>query len=322
MTENTAKTITLESALAQIEPEPVRVMVGEKLETAAKLIRENNSRVARVREAKATDPNNTEYLDNVWHRVIADKVDDKEMTQAEKRYQAAVQESEKQLTILRNAAKARHIQAPLSEEEIAKTKKLVNEGKAVITAARTAAESFAEMADKMLESLGKPAIEGGFISLLPQADSLLNARGRKSSGGSGETGNKYATRVIEIEVDGKSTNREKKNKQGVMAPAAHFNFVADDLSKMFGASQFAQNEVSAEEIEQAYYASRDVTFREAKDMPEDYTFKFTKDVTVQNPNDDSTKVEPVTKNIRVVRWTKDTIEEVKAETEKVDAEKK
>ena len=303
-TEGPAAPATLEEALALIDFQPVREMVAEKLGAAIELIRENNSRVLQIREAKDTDPNNVEYLDNVWKRVISEGTDDKELIQAEKRFQAAAKAYEKELATLRNAAKARHIQPPMSDEDKAKLKKLINDGKPVIAAARTTAESFAEMADKMLLSAGKPLPEGGVIALLPETESLLQTRGRKSSGGSGKGG--YSTRLVDAFIDGVSTNRIKKNKQGEMAPAAHFLFVAEELSKEFGSAQFPQNAVTQEEIETAYYDSKSVEFRNAGEMPEDHTFEFKKEITVQNPSDDSTKQEPHTKKVRIVRWTADT----------------
>lgn len=309
-------TMTLDQAIALIDFAPVREMVAEKLGAAVKLIQENNSRVLAIREAKDTDPNNTEYLDIVWHRVIADGTEDKEMIAAERKYQAAQAESEKQLKILRDAAKARHIKPPMSEEDKQKTKKLINDGKPVITAARAAAEQFAEMADKLLIAAGKPVPEGGVITLLPETESLIQARGRKAASGGGTK--PYSTRLVEAFIDGKSTNRLKKNKQGEMALAGHFNYVAEDLSKEFGAATFPQNEVTSEEVETAYYASKDVAFREAGDMPEDHTFTFTKNVTVQAPNDDSTKTEPHTKQIRVIRWTAETAGIAKPDEAKAD----
>jgi|SRR5690349_15422763 len=314
------KSVTLESMLSLIEPEAVRNQFLEKLGGVAKLIHENNSRVAAIKEAKATDPNNTEHLDAVWHRVIAEKINDREIIEAERRFQKAEAEREKQLGILREAAKARHIRPPMSDEEIAKTRKLVNESKSVIADARKGAEAFAEMADTMLKLVGKE-VEGGIITLLPKAESLLNTRGRKSSSSGGEKA--YATRLVEAEIDGKSTNKMKKNKDGVMAPWAHFNNVAEELSKQFNSEGFPQNAVTPIEIEKAYYDSKDATFRESSEMPEDHTFTFTKDIAVQVPNSDDTKMEPHTKQIRIVRWTKDTAglneESAKAEGENANA---
>lgn len=303
-TSTAAAPATLEEALALIEFQPVRDMVAEKLGAAIELIRENNSRVLQIREAKDTDPNNVEYLDNVWKRVIQEGTDDKEMIQAEKRFQAAAKAYEAELAKLRAAAKARHIQPPMSDEDRDKLKKLINDGKPVIAAARTTAESFAEMADKMLVSAGKPLPEGGVIALLPETETLMNVRGRKSASGGGTKS--YSTRLVDAFIDGKSTNVMKKNKSGDMAPHAHFNYVANELSKEFGSATFPENEVTSEEIEQAYYDSKEVTFRKSEDMPEDYTFEFKKDVKVQNGNDDSTKVEPHIKKVRIVRWTADT----------------
>jgi hypothetical protein len=290
--------------LAPIEPAPVRSMIEEKLDGVLALIQENNRRVARINEAKDTDPNNTEYLDKVWARIAAEE-SDQEIVAAEKRYQKAVAAQEKELAAMRAAVKARHISERPSEEEIAKLRKDVNDGKSVITTAVTAANSFAEMADQMLKLVdaqpkdkdGNPV---GVITFMPQTDSLLNARGRKAASSSNEGG--YATRLSEAKVDGKSTNKEMKRK-GKTISAAHFNHVAETLSRMWDANQFPQNQVTALEVEEMYYASLEKPFRDSASMPEVHEFKFVKDVTVQNPNDDSTKTEPHTAVIEVTKWT-------------------
>lgn len=309
---------SIEEAIALIQqPDAVKDMFSGKLLIADKLIRENNSRVLQIREAKNSDPNNNEYLDNVWHRVIADKVDDKELIAAEKKYQAAVAESEKQLAILRAGAKARHIQPTLTDEQTQALKKSINEGKSVIAEAKASAAAFAEMADTFLKMAGVE-IEGGVISLLPEPESLLNTRGRKATSSEDRP---YFTRLVNAEINGKSTNKDKKDKatgEIVKGGNAHFNNVAEELSKMFGANTFPENGVTPKEVEEAYYKSNNATYRESAEMPEDYTFDFTKEIKVQNANDDSTKNEPHTVKIRIVRWTADTI----AEPAKADAEKK
>lgn len=313
MSENTTpeleviKPASISEALGLIDqPDAIKDMFGEKLLAADKVTRENNSRILSIREAKDADPNNTEYQDLVWHRVIAEKVDDKEMIAAERKYQAAQAESEKQLEILRAGAKARHIRPAMTDEEVQAAKKLVNEGKAVVTEARATATAFAEMADKFLAMTGKK-VEGGIIALLPPVESMLNTRGRKAGTKSGDK--PYSTRLVLAEIDGKSTNKDRKDKttgEIIKGGFAHFDHVAEELSKRFGANTFPQNGVTGIDVEKAYYDSKNATWRESAEMPEDHSFKFTKEITVQNPNDDSTKVEPHTVNLHIVRWTKET----------------
>lgn len=290
--------------LAPIEPQAVRSMIEEKLDGVLALIQENNRRVARINEAKDTDPNNTEYLDKVWARIAAEE-SDPEIVAAEKRYQQAVARQEKELKAMRDAVKARHVGERLSEEDIAKLRKDVNDGKSVITSSVTAATAFGEMADQMLKLVDKqPKDAAGnpvdVITFMPQPDSLLNVRGRKATSSASEGG--YATRLSEAKVDGKSTNKELKRK-GKIVSAAHFNHVAETLSRMWDGSQFPQNMVTALEVEEMYYASLEKPFRDSASMPEVHEFKFVKDITVQSPNDDSTKSEPHTAVIEITKWT-------------------
>jgi hypothetical protein len=314
-----------ESILAPIQPEPVRSMIQVKLNEVLALIQENNKRVARINEAKATDPTSTEYQDAVWRRVCAAE-EDAEIIAAEKRYQKAVKESDAQLKLLRELS-VKHMDKPLSETEVQDLKKLVNEGKATISEAVAGAKAFAEMADTMLALTGNP-VKDGVISLMPQPDSLLNSRARKSTANAGGGDKPYATRVSDITVDGKSTNKEvtSKTDKNVKENKAHFNFAAETLSRKWDSAQHKENLITAVEIEEAYYAShskdgKPVEFREAADMPEVHEFKFTRNVVVQNANDNSTRTEPhtvvisVTRNLRVKGETETAKVETPATTE-------
>lgn len=321
-------TNVFEPVLAPIEPAPVRDMIQVKLNEVLALIQENNRRVARINEAKATDPNSTEYQDSVWKRVVSE-LSDPEIVAAEKRYQKAIKEAETQLVILRTKSKD-HMQAPLSETEVQALKKSVNEGKATISEAITGAKAFAEMADQMLTLAGKP-VENGVISLMPQPDSLLNSRPRKSTASANSSGDGYSTRVADITLDGISTNKEVTVK-GEKVQRGHFNFAAETLSRKWDAAQHSENTVTAVELEEAYYASyqkngKAVDFRIATDMPEVHEFKYTRDVVVQNTNDNSTRTEPhtvvisVTRNIRGKgEATETTPETATPAAEKSDAE--
>lgn len=311
MSENTTQTAAqplpeeIAAAFGKLEANPayapvVPMLVGKFSDHYA-LVRTNNSNVARINEARNTDPESTEYQDSTWKRVVAEG-GDAAMAKKEARYQKLIAEAEKLLAELRNDAKA-HMQPALSEEQVTALRKQVNDGKKVIEDSVKATASVADMADQML-TLAGAAIEGGIWSLMPQPDSLMNARGRKSTGNAAKAGG-YATRLVEAKIDGKSANRDVKRK-GKDVNAAHFNYVAEDLSKEFNDKAFPENQVSAEDVEKAYYASKGVEFRDSESMPEVHEFEFTRTIKVQNPNDDSATEIPVTKRIEVTRWTKNT----------------
>lgn len=318
MTEQVQLPESLSNALAPLVDNPAYSatvpLFTEKLGSHYALVQQNNRNVARVQESKNTDPNNTDYQDATWARVVAENADPK-MVAAEKKYQKLIEQSELLLAELREGAKA-HMQPALSEEEIQKLRKTVNDGKSVIADSAKATTAIAEMADQMLTLAGAP-VEGGIWSLMPQPDSLMNARGRKSSGSKSEGGTNF-TRVIDIQVDGEAANKTVKGRDGSETVKAHFNFAAERLSRKFNASQFPENEVTAEELEQAYYASNNTAFRDSGSMPTIHEFAFSKTVKVQNPNDDSTTDVLQMVTVNVTKWTRET---AGLETNEENAEK-
>lgn len=271
-------------------PEPTQKMIEEKLQDAFSLIVTSNEWVAQVNAAKAEDPNNTEYLDSIWR---AKAPLNEELRPIEEQYQVLVAESEKLLEKLRAFAKT-EVKPPLSEEETKQTRKKVNDAAPAIAEARKAAETMAMIADQMLTLQGA-AIPGGIISLLPPVESLKNTRGRKAGSSEGKS---YMTRVGDVLVDGKSTNRvingESKGK---------FNFAADELSKQFGEDIFPDNKVTPEALEEAYFESLGKPLRSVKssEIPVEHEFTFTKEVKVRNGNDDGFKVVPQSKKVKVLR---------------------
>lgn len=314
MTEQNATTPQLPEAIAEafkaLVENPaysgVVPMLAEKLGTHYALIRKNNRNVSDIQNAGKNDPKDTEVQDAAWERAIADGEATQEMIAAEKRYQKAVSQMMAEKDKLRAAVLAdipKFIGESLSEEAVTKLRKEVNDGKSVIADSVKACAAIAEMADQMLTLAGKP-VENGIWSLMPQADSLMSARGRKA-GKSESSGEGYATRLVEAFIDGQTTNRNVKRK-GKEVFAAHFNYVAENLSKEFGDKEFPGNQVTAEEVERAYYDSKGAAFRVSEEMPADHTFEFTKEIEMRNGADGSVKKMPVTKSIRVVRWTKDT----------------
>lgn len=297
---------TIDTAFEALRGNPayagVVPMLSEKLGAHYALVKTNNKNVARINEARDTDPNSAEYQDSTWKRVVAEG-EDPAMAAKEKRYQKALEAAEKLLKELREDAK-QHMQPALSEEEVTKLRKEVNDGKSVISDSVKACAAIAEMADQMLTLAGAP-VENGIWSLMPEHDSLMNARGRKSGGATKGDGEGYATRLVEAFIDGQTTNRNVKRK-GKDVFAAHFNYVAENLSKEFGDKEFPGNQVTAEEVERAYYGSKGITFRSSEEMPADHTFSFTKEIEARNGADNTVKRIPVTKELRIVRWTKET----------------
>lgn len=307
-TESTPATLPegINNAFAALRENPayqgVVPMLSDKLGAHYALVKTNNRNVARINEARETNPESAEYQDATWRRVV-EEGDDAEMAKLDARRQKLIAEEQRILMQLREKSRA-HMQPALSEEEVTKLRKEVNDGKSVISDSVKANAAIAEMADQMLTLAGAP-VENGIWSLMPQPDSLMNARGRKAGSKSTSDGEGYATRLVEAFVDGKTTNRNVKRK-GKDVFAAHFNYVAEDLSKEFGDKEFPANQVSSEEVEQAYYASKGEEFRNRDAMPVDHTFEFTKEIEVRNGADNTVKKIPVTKSIRVVRWTKET----------------
>lgn len=254
--------------------------IKAKVDEAFSLILENNKRVAQVNAAKANDPNDTTFLDSIW---AANSDQDPEITKLESRYQVLVAEEEKLLKQMRELAK-KQIPEQLSEEETKKTKALVNSSTAAIAKATQEAAAMASIIDSMLTAQGK-AIDGGVISLMPQADSLKNLRGRKAGSGDSKP---YMTRVADVLVDGKSTKNEKG--QG------KFNYAADTISQMWGSESVPANRVTAEEIETAFYKHIGKELRSLSEMElaPDTEFTFTK--TIDN-GDGKTETKSVKLNV-------------------------
>jgi hypothetical protein len=283
-------TSTFGEVLAPVEPEMVRTMITAKLDEALGLINSNNALVARIQESKNTDPENTEYQDATWRRVAAEETD-AEIVAAEAEYQALVAQAEELLKVLR--AKSReHMQPAMSEEDIVKARKQVNEGKAAIDAAVISATTMAEMADQMLTLAGAP-IEGGVMTLMPNADSLLNTRGRKSKGGGSKDPAGYAARIGSAAIDG--VNVEQNGK-------VSWNILAQNLSDRFNAKRFAGNAVTGIELEEAFYKAIGAEWRDKSNIPDAKEFEFEKNVEVQNTNDDGTTTIPQKVVISFTKW--------------------
>jgi len=294
----------IEAALAGLEAAPqfapMVPMLREKFAEHYVLVRTNDSKIARINESKDTDPNSAEYQDYTWKRV-AGEGSDKAIVTAEKRFQKIQKEHEEVLAQLRELAKP-HMQPALSEDQVKELRKEVNEGKSALTDSAKALAGVADMANQMLAMAGTP-IEAGILSLMPQPDSLMNARGRKAGSAEKRTGG-YATRLSEAFVDDAPIFKVKRDKEGNEYQHAHFNHIAEALSREFNEKEFPENQITSEEVEKAYYDSKSVAFRDSGEMPVDHTYEFTKSVKHRNSADNSVKDMPITKKIRIVRWTK------------------
>lgn len=287
--------------LSTIEPAPVREMIVAKLDEHLQLILAQNGRVFAIRESKETDPNSVDYQDATWRRVAAEE-SDPEIVAKEKKYQTLIAQAEKLLLGyedkdgkhvdgLRDLSK-KHMREALSEDEIKAKRKEYNDAKEVISTSRIAAETMAQMADGMLALTGN-SFKDGVISLLPDIESLMNARGKKSSGGNTRSADGYAARIGSATIDGEDAAKNEKYS---------FAILADKLNARFNAKRFPANEVTPNEIEEAFYSAAGLSWRDKGNIPETLEFTFTKDVEKQNPNDDKTTSAPETVKIGFVKW--------------------
>lgn len=280
-------------------PEAAIAPLEKKLVEAYDLIVLNNSRIAQVNAAKADDPNNVENLDSLW------KAEEKNPAISEKieQFYVIAEQYEKFLTELRDFAKNNLIKERLSDEQVAATKKLVNESAPTIAEAKAGAAAMALVVDSVLKD---KAPAGGILSLLPEVESLKNARGRKANAGGIPI---YMTRVGNVEVDGVSTNRDGKGK---------FDYAAAVISEKFGEKIHPENKVTAATLEEEYFKALEIPFRSKKsgELPVKFDFTFTKTVKVRNANDDGTTDIP--KSVKVTVYNTDFGTET--ETPKVEAE--
>ncbi|WP_190221154.1 hypothetical protein [Streptomyces griseosporeus] len=260
-------------------PKEALAPIQSAWDNAFKLIVENNKRIAQVNASKANDPNNTEYLDSLWKSAQANG--DEEIAPLADKFDAVSAEYERLIAELREKAKA-HVPAQLSEDETKSMRALVNQSADAIDTARKQALALVTIIDSMLEVKGM-AIEGGVASLLPQADSLKNTRGRK-----GATGEKsYSTRITGFDFNGnKVANDEGK---------VNFRFAANKVSEEIGATTYPENRITGDEIEAAFFKALGKEFRSVKstEIPARTDFDFEKAVKV---SDDKTET-------RVLKFT-------------------
>lgn len=285
-------------------PEAATASAGKKLEVALQLTLDQNARIASVKAAKKTDPNDPDFLDSLWKNEAA-KGNEKVKAKADEFYEVA-ERYEKLLAELRGAAKDNFIPAQLSEDEIEKTRKLISQSVAAIEDARKEAAVAAEIMDSMLNVQDK-GIEGGLISLLPPLESLRSVGRATRKSGDGKT---YITRAADIHVDGKSTNREVNGEI-----KGHFAYAADRLSKLRGIDIHPNNEVTPDELEDAYLTAcgfptgEEGRIASKGKLPDVREFTFTKKKFLDA---EGTKETEVTHRVKVFRK----VLETKPETEK------
>lgn len=300
--------VEMDKLLAQTNlPEQAIEPIRKRLTVLLDLVKQHNSRVAQVKAAKAADANNMENVDAAWK---LNSESDAEIDELEPRFQAITAEYEKVLAQLRERGKLQ-IKAPLSPEEVTKTRKVVNDSMPGLEKARTEAETMASIVTGML-----PDDAPDIMSFIPAVESM---KGAGSGGGRKSTTSEflqYMTRVGDILIDGVSTKRDGKGK---------FNFAADELSKLFKVDQFPQNQVDPEALEDAYYASLGIPSRKKTELPASHTFDFTFN-TVVGVKDNSTMTNEVTHKVTVIppeskaKATETVSEEKKEEKEETTPE--
>jgi hypothetical protein len=293
-------------------PEPALAPLKKAVSDYVAMVNKSNGLVASINAAKAQDPNNVDYLDKLWRA----KESDSAIAEKVAEFDAIAEQYERLLKELRDHAKGNYIPAQLSEDDAKNARKQVNESAPAISEARKSIAAQLTLVESVLSALGVEIPEGGMVTLLPQADSLKNARGRKAATAAGEV-KTYLTRVGDVLIDGKSTQVNGKG---------NFRFAAAQLSEKWNSKLMPENEVTGEEIEEAYFASMGKENRSLKstEIPESHTFEFTKTILVQNPNDDSKTEVPQTVKLTVIsqQSTKsDTTENAPAETSEPKTEK-
>lgn len=294
MSDETTKVVTPESPFVAImaktgQPEPVTKALTDKLTGLFNLITRHNSRVIRIQQTKATDPNNEETLDGIRRT-------QPELAAENAEFEAVAEQYETMLAALREKAKA-FVKPPLSQEEMEAERKAANEEAKLISDEMVSTKAFATMADTMLGVAGA-SIDGGVFGLMPNVESIKNVRGRKTAGASGTP--IYRTRFDAVSIDGIPAEKSRKKGDDTITES-NLIIAAEVLNAKWNADKFPENEVTDEELERAMYASQGKDFRDKEGMAAVFEFEFTKTIKVQNPNDDSTKDVPETVKFGIIR---------------------
>jgi hypothetical protein len=293
-TEVKAEDAVTESPFAAIladtgQPQAVTDMIEKTLTGLFELVARHNSRVLRIQQTRAADANDESVLDALWTTRTNANQAPAEILEIEKNYQAVVEEMMKLKDKLRAWAKTQ-IQPPLTPEQVEIERKAANEEAKLIEDEKARAAAFADIADQYLTIAGK-AIDGGVLSLIPEVQSIKGGRGRKSMGGISE-GRQYRTRIDTVEMDGVVVTKGGKS---------NFIIAADVLNEKWNAKKLTDNAIDDETLERRMYEAYNASFRDSAALPEVVEFDFTRDIEVQNPNDEKTTKIPQTVKFKVTR---------------------
>lgn len=276
-----ANTQALDTFLAKTNfPEPALAPVKEKVSAYVEMVTTSNEKVASLNASRTDTANNAEFVDSRWRA----NENDPAIAETVARFDEVAELYEKLQKQLRDHAIANYMPEVLDADAQAKARKAVNDMAPTIEQARKGLVEMLSMPEAMLSSLGVEFPKDGLISLLPTAESIKGGKkGRK--GATGTTS--YLTRVKDVLIEDVSTQVNGKGK---------IDYAAAKLSERFNAKAIPDNRVTAEDVEEAYFASLPGSPAPRSlgsgELPIEHTFTFTKDVKVQNGNDDSFKVIP------------------------------
>lgn len=297
----------LDTFLAQTQfPEPALAPVKERVKSYSEMVSKSNELVASLNASKTDNANNPEFVDSRWKA----NREDSAIADIVEQFEEVSELYEKLLKRLRNHAVANYMPEVLDADAQTKARKTVNDMAPTIEQARKGLIEMLSMPEAMLKAQGVEFPEEGLISLLPTAESIKGSgRGRKAASGEGVS---YTTRVGDVLIEGKSTQRNGKGK---------LDYAAEALSERFNGKAIPQNRVTKEELEEALFKAMDKPFRSVKstELPPEVSFVFEKTIQVQNGNDDSFKEVPqkVNLTVRSVNFG----EAAKATTETPETEK-
>lgn len=291
------------------QPQAIQDLAGQPLERLYSKIEENNVRVNKISASNDTlNPNNTEHLDAAIElnedndpRVAELSAEiaklNAEKEEIDRKHEIAIKEA-RELIIPQ-------LKPPMSATEIATTRATFNEVSKEIDNLMAEATTMSTMVMAFLTSAGQTAPEGGILSLLPERKNLTRGAGRKTTGGNSAQGSRI-TRTDAVLVNGELVFNLENG-----AKASRLSNAATKLTEMFNGKRFPGNTVTLDEIEHAYYDSYEGSvWRQGATMPVHHTFTFTKEVQVQNPNDDGTTPIPQHVKIDVIRNVK-SVENIK-----------
>lgn len=299
----------LDTFLAQTQfPEPALAPVKERVKAYIEMVSKSNELVASLNASKTDNANNADFVDSRWRANETDPA----IADIVSQFDEVAELYEKLQKRLRDHAVANYMPEVLDADAQTKARKTVNDMAPTIEQSRKGLVEMLSMPEAMLKATGVEFPEDGLISLLPTAESIKGSgRGRKAASGEGVS---YTTRVGDVLIDSKSTQRNGKGK---------LDYAADALSERFNAKAVPQNKVTKEELEEALFKAMGKPFRSVKstELPDEVSFVFEKTIQVQNGNDDSFKEVPEKVNITVRSVNFGEAKPAATETPKAETEK-